>query len=104
MTDTNNFQSIIIETLRSAQSVGSEVYEKGKEFGVSAINTLQKEIPDILNQILSYEFFYHAIWALMVILFLISLWGIRIVFVNLIKNMTNEDDWNYKTNLGCAKL
>jgi hypothetical protein len=70
--DSDSFQSIILQTLKSAQSVGSEVYEKGKELGKSAVDTLQKEIPEVISQLLKWEFAYHLIWALFSLLVIVS--------------------------------
>ncbi len=92
MNNTNSFQEIIISTLNSVHSVGSEIYEKGKELGGKAIDNLQEQIPDVINQLMTYEFFYHLFWAIIPIIILLVILALAFYgakFTGLEKNEIN---------------
>jgi hypothetical protein len=64
----DGLKQILMETLRSAQSVGGEVYTATKGIAKNAIDFAQAQIPDVIHQLIVWEFWYHFIWAVFFII------------------------------------
>jgi hypothetical protein len=59
-----NLQNILLSTLEKAQKVGGDIYDVTKGGIEKAIDFAKEQIPDIIAQLLKWEFAYHLIWAM----------------------------------------
>lgn len=58
-----NLQDVLVKTLEKALKAGGEVYDATKDGLSKAIDFASEQIPDIITQLLKWEFVYHLIWA-----------------------------------------
>jgi hypothetical protein len=56
-------EDVLVATLEKASAVGGEIYDATKEGFAKAVDFAQGQIPDIIAQIMYWEFAYHAIYA-----------------------------------------
>lgn len=56
MTETNNINTVVAEILRGAKQVSGEVYAASKEALSASIDYIQKEMPELAEQYLKWEF------------------------------------------------
>lgn len=56
-------EEILLSTLKKAQSVSGEIYDATKGGLIKAVEFAQEQIPDVIRELMVWEFSYHAIWA-----------------------------------------
>lgn len=68
MTETNNINTVVAEILRGAKQVSGEVYAASKETLSASIDYIQKEMPELAEQYLKWEFTSACINATMFVI------------------------------------
>jgi hypothetical protein len=63
-----NLENILVKTLEKASNVGGEIYDATKDGLIQAVDFAKEQIPDVIQQILSWEFYYHAIYAFILLI------------------------------------
>jgi hypothetical protein len=72
------FQEILIATIEKAQAVGGEIYDATKNGLGNAVDFAKEQIPDVISQLMMWEFAYHAAWTGVWLLFIAVLLGVGV--------------------------
>lgn len=59
-----NIENILIKTLEKTQTVGGDIYDATKNGIGKAVDFAQEQIPQVIQQIMLWEFWCHAIHAI----------------------------------------
>jgi hypothetical protein len=62
-----NLQNVLLSALEKAQKVGGDIVDASKTGAEKTFDFLKEQIPDVLAQLLRWEFAYHLIWALILL-------------------------------------
>lgn len=86
-------QEVLAQTLEKATAVGGEVYDATKAGLGKAVDFAQEQIPDVIAQLMKWEFAYHAMWT---VIWLITMVVILIIGRKFWKaSLTKSDNCSY---------
>lgn len=63
--EVDSLKQVLINTLNGINSAGSEAYDAAKKAGKTAIDFAQEQIPDVINELMRWEFTYHLTYAIL---------------------------------------
>jgi hypothetical protein len=66
-------EDILLGTLEKAQEVGADIYDATKDGLAKAVDFAQEQVPALIKELLVWEFWYHAIHAVLWLLAFILL-------------------------------
>ena len=102
-------ENILLTTLEKAQQVGGEVYSATKDGIIKAVDFAKEQIPDVVRELMVWEFSYHLIWAIVgVLACVIALGAICFLITKITKDVRqNRDPFGWVLGLvlgGCFIL
>jgi len=98
----DNLQGVLAETLRSFQQVSGEALEAGRKGVKSAVEFAQEQIPDVIAQLMAWEFMYHLCWALAGVGFMAIVFVIFAAILKRVKIVGDSDDVFFTFVIGVA--
>jgi hypothetical protein len=79
MAETNTWSNVLLETLIQARDEAGKVYDVAKSGIGKAAAFAQREIPETIKQLLTWEFWYHAVWAVALVVLAVLIFSLFLV-------------------------